>query len=394
MRFCTAGSVGWMAAVLLSCGAAPPGPPRSESAPAHSAATPIAVAQPPTPVHPTTDAGATRSSTASKHPFVAMEQRGGLLVVTASYGCLINVVTLQGRKAQQLVACGGPPVTDAEVSVDVVVIPADRDPFLCRGSLLEKECRSWFLTLGRTDDRGRLEVDIDKLLPLDLAAENPVVGVIPPAPPSLNNPRPPGPPKAYRVVEVTHSRPLQKPEAFIDVGAVATARDDRVWAAAEPERCIAAKTEDACDKVIGYVADFPKGRHREDAGAAYDKGVPAVTAMKERRVFGALDVKACSSSKAPSGDKVDEACAPLKQYMTEFPEGAHAKEVAAAVEAGTKRAEALREAEARNAEQRTKACFAACFKRCLTGRPQTRASQLDCVNACTTFPPEAVCNMR
>ena len=304
-------------------------------------------------------------------------------------GCLIDVRTPDKRRATQLVNCGGRPVPNADLSVDIVVVPGNVSPWLCRGSAFETYCRKSFVNLGLTDKNGHLDVDADQMLVGDLNAENPVVHALPPPPSAFNGG--PSVTPTYRVVEATNARPLQKPEAFIDTTAIMDARDARLWAAAAPDRCAAPQDEHSCDGVNAYLSGAPNGAHRAQAQAARDNGTILLSELNERRSFAALNLRACAEAKESSTR--ESACGPLRAYERDFPSGPHVADVSSVLAAVGKREDAQRASEEKKAEDRVKKCFGSCYARCMVGRQDTRPNQLHCTDACTTFPPEAVCTM-
>ncbi len=72
-------------------------------------------------------------------------------------------------------------------------------------------------------------------------------------------------------------------QALVEAEKEHEARDERAWRGARAEDCVAAAREDACDGVKAYLAIVPNGRHAADAAAEVQAAEPKIAELRRRR---------------------------------------------------------------------------------------------------------------
>jgi hypothetical protein len=136
--------------------------------------------------------------------------------------------------------------------------------------------------------------------------------------------------------------------------------DDRGWEALADarKRCGSPDSLDDCDDVGSYWRSYPASQHSGTARALTTAAEPAFINMRDDAAFRAAASDACKAAESES------ACDGLQGYLTEWPKGRHAQEATAALAAGkpkiarlvakreaAERAEAARVAAAERAEE-------------------------------------------
>jgi hypothetical protein len=220
-------------------------------------------------------------------PGVDVIRTSGTEVTTAQ-------VTKNSEPLQRGVSCKGMPAAEAPVAV--VFSDADR------------------VAIGKTDDKGELRVDLDRAL--------------------------------------AERRPLPR---FLDVlvgdteiGNVNTSpisrqREEQEWQQLPLAACSSPTTSSSCAPISAFLQIYPDGAHATEARATLDKAKPALEKLAEAEAYKALDsdaVRGCrglagaSRVRAVDPDAVDASCNTLQEFLTRYPNGAHAAEVTAVIRSG------------------------------------------------------------
>jgi hypothetical protein len=97
--------------------------------------------------------------------------------------------------------------------------------------------------------------------------------------------------------------------------------DELAWLAARPIVCQEPRRVDACDGVQKYLADFPGGRHADEAKAALEQAKPKLEKVqKDENAWATSGADTCRR------DHTKTACAGVEIYLSKFVGGLHGDE--------------------------------------------------------------------
>jgi hypothetical protein len=233
-------------------------------------------------------------------------------------------------------------------------------------------------SLGSTDREGTLDIQLDKVLNRKL-----IFGKVGKA--------------EVLVGDTVLGRVLTKP--------LVTVREARAWMDLPRGQCRTPTTPDDCNEVISFLQQYPEGAHVSEVRLLLQEARPKIELLKEAKAWTDIDLTACTSGKATTPEEIETACAPLRSYLSRFPDGAHVNEATRAEKIGQRRVDELRARlakEAKEAQDRTarqekdaeekerlkerRKCEAVCRFGCSSSRFRGREGV--CFQACV----EAQCN--
>jgi uncharacterized membrane protein YgcG len=162
------------------------------------------------------------------------------------------------------------------------------------------------LALGRTDARGMISVGLDEVTPADWFF-------------------------ARDASATVHFASSGTALGTLSLTALYEKREAAAWNLAESGACATSLEPNACDAYVTYASHYPDGAHVADAKLAYDAAVARRQLAADESFFGDLDLKACKTPAKPDLDTIEDACAPLEEYIAEFPQGQHVEAVTAAL---------------------------------------------------------------
>ena len=122
--------------------------------------------------------------------------------------------------------------------------------------------------------------------------------------------------------------------------------EEAAWNTLVVASCTAPTRDDGCDKVKGFLQQFPTGRHAPEAKKVVEDGASALAHLADERDWNAADVSACREPKQ-AGD-----CVGVLRYLLSHPRGAHIDESRHAIEAAHSVVEKLRLQEVTAEERR------------------------------------------
>lgn len=103
--------------------------------------------------------------------------------------------------------------------------------------------------------------------------------------------------------------------------------DAELWAAASIETCKRPKAADACTGVSRYLMQFPEGEHAEEAKALLEAARPVLEPIERDEAAWSL-----SGYQGCKQDPRKYDCSGVKKYLTRHPDGAHVAEARAILE--------------------------------------------------------------
>lgn len=162
------------------------------------------------------------------------------------------------------------------------------------------------LVLGRTDARGTLSVGLDAVTPADFFFPRDTVATV-------------------------HFGKSEPELGRVTLAALYENREAAGWNAAEASSCATSLEANACDLYVTYASHYPDGEHVADAKLAYEAAIARRRIAADESFFTDLELRACKTPTTADLDTIEEACAPLEEYLVEFPEGQHVEAVSAAL---------------------------------------------------------------
>jgi hypothetical protein len=141
-----------------------------------------------------------------------------------------------------------------------------------------------------------------------------------------------------------------------DIGflSLLAAREAEAWQAVRGP-CEDPQKSDWCGRVDAFLKQYPGGPHATEARALLDKMAPKLRSLSDEEAWQQTKLKECATAPAQIPDEIDQFCAPLEAYISNFPEGVHARDVREALAKGHKRRDALADKLTKQAELEAKA---------------------------------------
>lgn len=161
------------------------------------------------------------------------------------------------------------------------------------------------VSLGHTDEHGKLTVQLDKALPGDA----PVAAT------------------GEAAVLVAGAK-----AGTLSLAPLHSALERAAWKGLYQEGCTNPHSVDACKSVKDFLRRFPEGKHANEAKQLLHEAAPAIQRMRDEKAWKGVDPAACSNPKHLS--QVEAACDAVKQYLDAFPKGEHADAARAALKKG------------------------------------------------------------
>jgi len=220
----------------------------------------------------------------------------------------VQEVQLDPEVTRRNVACEKAPYPDAKVVGKVTAIPVREELWLDRHLLGPQE-----VELGRTNERGLLEVDVAELLPTSLVLV---------------------PDKTTMDVLVE-----QKKVGTVDLAKVYRSRRDVAWKLVDLEACREPKSSTACDSVKKYLDYYPDGKQAADAERVLAKAQERLDRYADDETWSQAqgDVTGCTSGKAKDPSEIDTLCARIESYVSKYSSGAHVEQARAALKKASER---------------------------------------------------------
>jgi hypothetical protein len=229
----------------------------------------------------------------------------GLVGVGAALGTIVLVdvirasgtkierreVTVPGEIVQRAARCQSRPYANAQVA----------------GKLGRLE-----FTLGTTSAQGKLEVDLDQVVPPEIYLS-----------------------ALASKLEIQVSGHVA---GTASLKALFLRREAREFEGSGVAECREATKLAACEGVERFLARYPHGPHGAEAQRALTAATPRLAALKDDLAWSALRVEDCTNSNAAEPESILAACQPLRAYLDQFPEGRHAKETQTALASGENKA--------------------------------------------------------
>lgn len=220
----------------------------------------------------------------------------------------VDEVQLDPEVTRKNVACDKAPHADARVVGTVKAIPVREGIWLDRHLLGPQE-----VELGRTNERGLLEVDVAQLLPPSLVLV---------------------PDKTTMDIFVE-----AKKVGVVDLARVYRDRRDAAWKAADLDACREPKASTACDSVKRYLDYYPDGKHAAEAQKTLDKVSDRLAQLGDQEAWSQAqaDVAGCTSGPVSEPSGVDALCARIENYASKYSSGAHIEQARAALKKASDR---------------------------------------------------------
>ncbi len=178
------------------------------------------------------------------------------------------------------------------------------------------------ISLGRTDPRGVVSANLDEVVPAAWAFS-----------------------KDARLVVHLGDRPLGE----VALDDLYVHREAAAWQLAESNACRTSLDVSACDAQAAYLRRFPDGAHAAEARQWVDDAGGRRRVAADEAAWASLEPRACRTPAKNDPAVIEEACAPIEQYLAEYPDGLHAEAARDALRPAKAILARLEEAEARRA---------------------------------------------
>jgi hypothetical protein len=213
---------------------------------------------------------------------------GALLVTGIAAGTLLLIDTVRASGTVE--------------TSSAVEIPAEPlgDEFPCSRKLLRNEPVSAVVgdeqkSLGTTGATGKLEVDLDAVLPSSFVSNELPIAI-----------------RGQTVLTV-------------DVSPFQRMREEKVWKDLGLDECRRPTASNSCDRVMQFLERFPTGIHGGEATALLEEVRPALERLQDVEEWALID-KSCKAVEFTSSEEGTRACQPIRAYLERRPEGVYAAE--------------------------------------------------------------------
>ena len=200
----------------------------------------------------------------------------------------VQQVTKEGEILKSNVQCPDNPLREARVAVDIDSVEFDA---------------------GTTDQKGSVVFDLDAVVGVDAKLD------------------PDG--KGKVVVN-------DKTVGDVSLKALYEKREARAWSGVAVVECKSPTSPASCDGVVKYLRDWPEGKHAPMARQILQEARPAVMRLRDEKAWTDAAPTTCDDKKETIHG-VNEACAGVRAYLKDYPEGMHASEAKKLVEKADKR---------------------------------------------------------
>jgi predicted cobalt transporter CbtA len=235
--------------------------------------------------------------------------------------------------------------------------PCDSYPKAGYGILLKAKDAE--ITIGKTDNKGILRVDLVDALP----------------------PTSQLPTRRTMTVMVAGSD-----VATIDIGAVLVAREDAAWKRLSLPACQQPSSSSGCSAVEAFLAEYPDGAHAKEAQNLLVASRPKLAVLADDEAWAAAGGEYCADPKATNLDVLEAACSRVDGYILNHPGGGHVAEAKKALKVGEPRLARLRADEKRaeeNAEAEKKRAEAEAKRKVeAEARAEAAKERARCVGEC------------
>lgn len=216
------------------------------------------------------------------------------------------------------------------------------------------------IDLGRTDQVGRLSLELGQALPDDLVLAK----------------------------SATLAIQAQGTDCgAADLSALYTLRETKAYEESNRETCAVPKSSGSCIRLQSFLSDYPDGPHSADAAAILKASHPLIEQFMDNESWARTIAPNCTKGIAEDPAEIHAACEPYRYYLARYPSGKHAKEAHESLEIGGARENKLlgeirrREAAAaqKEAAEQRKQCIAQCRLGCSSWRFRDHAA---CFSGC------------
>lgn len=220
----------------------------------------------------------------------------------------VEEIQLDPEVTQRNVACKNAPYPDARVVGKLTAIPVREGLWLDRALVGPQE-----IELGRTNERGLLQVDVAELLPANLVLV---------------------PDKTTMDIFVKEQK-----LGTVDLARVFQRRRDAAWKSVDLNACREPSSSTACDSVKKYLDHYPEGKRASEAEQVLAKAQERLARHADDEAWNQAqaDVAGCTSGPVDSPSGVDALCSRIENYASKFPSGAHTQQARAALKKASDR---------------------------------------------------------
>jgi hypothetical protein len=164
------------------------------------------------------------------------------------------------------------------------------------------------ITVGTTDKKGNLRVDLVDALP-----ETPRL------------------PTSKTMSVVVDGNVF----GTIDIAPVVVAREDAAWKRLYLSSCRLPSTSGSCDAVKKHLEVYPEGTHASEAEALLAASRPKLAALADDEAWAAAGGDDCADPKAADLNHLEAACKKVEGYLNDRMGGAHSEDARKSLKVGT-----------------------------------------------------------
>jgi len=216
------------------------------------------------------------------------------------------------------------------------------------------------IDLGRTDQSGRLSVELGQALPDDVVL-----------------------PKSATLAIQAQGNDC----GAADLSALYTQRETKAYEESNRETCAVPKSSGSCNGLQMFLSNYPDGPHSTEAAVTLRASRPVIEQLMDDEAWARTIAPNCTKGTAEDPAEIHVACEPYRYYLARYPSGKHAKEAHEALEGGDVRENRLlaevrrRETAAaqKEAAVQRKQCIAECRLGCSSWRFRDHAA---CFSGC------------
>lgn len=216
------------------------------------------------------------------------------------------------------------------------------------------------IPLGKSDERGRLTVNLDQSLPIDTVL-----------------------PRSAKLGIQAQG----KDYGAVDISALYADREAKAYEESNREICVEPKSSGSCNGLQLFLSNYPNGPHSPEAAVTLRASRPIIEQFMDDEAWARTIAPNCTKGTAEDPAEIHVACEPYRYYLARYPSGKHAKEAHESLEGGDVRENKLlaevrrRETAAaqKEAADQRKQCIAECRLGCSSWRFRDHAA---CFSGC------------
>lgn len=127
----------------------------------------------------------------------------------------------------------------------------------------------------------------------------------------------------------------------INLASLYKARESHAYPTDAVPGCATPSTSRGCESISEFLRKYPSGDHSAESRRLLEQAAPKLRRLADAETWHGLNVEECIGKQESDPAAINAACAKVRAYLSQFPDGEHVKEGDAAVKKGTARAEAL-----------------------------------------------------